>query len=297
LALEPRIIFDAAAATTVGAAADNHGSAATGASLAAISAAEAPVTPSAAPDTAVHDSAAPVPAQTTSASAAADPGKSESPSTDASVTSAAPDSGTIHEIVIVDSAVPDIADLLSAVKPGDKVFVLDASKDGVQQIADIIRDNNLHDLSAIQIIGHGASGDVQLGSTILSLTRRCGWPCVVPGFVVFAGIVTDQSAGVDRCGAVRRFGIAELAEDRHSHRAAAGRQGCQRAIADLRRRHHDGIGSRRKQDQRHRDGSRCCGIRLVSRPSTALWPNIRRRAMTVPKRTRSGDSCWARRFE
>ena len=42
-----------------------------------------------------------------------------------------------QQIVFIDSRVPDIQDLLSGVQPGDQVFVLDPSSDGVQQIAKI----------------------------------------------------------------------------------------------------------------------------------------------------------------
>jgi len=176
MALEPRIMFDAAAATTA-AAADSHASASAGASLAAVSAAEhAAVTPNAAPDAASTTIGA---SQTTSAQAittapsGAAPdtshnSNSATPSTDASAIGGNAGSGTIHEIVIIDSAVPNISDLINGVKPGDQVFLLDATKDGVQQIADIIRENNLHDLSAIQIVSRGLEGEIRLGATTLT---------------------------------------------------------------------------------------------------------------------------------
>jgi hypothetical protein len=160
MALEPRIMFDAAAATTA-AAADHHDAAGTSAGLAAVSQAEhAPPPAPPAPD------ASPPPTTSTT------PANSSTPASDASSTAphAADTSppAPVHEIVIIDSTVPGISDLINGVKPGDKVFVLDANKDGVQQIADIIRDNNLHDLSAIQIVSHGSEGEVRLGSTTLT---------------------------------------------------------------------------------------------------------------------------------
>ena len=57
---------------------------------------------------------------------------------------------------------------IDGAKPGETVFVLDPTRDGVQQIADIISSNNLHDLSAIQIVSHGGEGEVRLGSTVLT---------------------------------------------------------------------------------------------------------------------------------
>ena len=58
--------------------------------------------------------------------------------------------------------------MIDAVKPGDQIFILQGDRDGVQQIADIIHDNNLHDLSSIQIVSHGGQGEVRLGSTVLT---------------------------------------------------------------------------------------------------------------------------------
>src|SRR5262249_6012243 len=73
-----------------------------------------------------------------------------------------------HNVVFIDSRVPDIQDLLDGVQPGDLVYVLDPDKDGIQQIADILAANNLGDLSTISIVSHGAVGEVTLGSTMLT---------------------------------------------------------------------------------------------------------------------------------
>src|SRR5262249_44286432 len=50
-------------------------------------------------------------------------------------------------------------------KPGEQVFVLDASHDGLSQIAQILAENDLHDLEAIHIVSHGSAGRVVLGAT------------------------------------------------------------------------------------------------------------------------------------
>jgi len=73
-----------------------------------------------------------------------------------------------QSIVFIDSRVPDIQDLIDGVQPGVQVFVLDSGSDGVQQIADILAANDLHDLSSISIVSHGADGEVMLGTTTLS---------------------------------------------------------------------------------------------------------------------------------
>ena len=73
-----------------------------------------------------------------------------------------------HNVVFIDSRVPDLQDLLDGVQPGDLVYVLDPDKDGIQQIADILAANNLGNLSTISIVSHGAVGEVTLGATMLS---------------------------------------------------------------------------------------------------------------------------------
>jgi hypothetical protein len=153
IALEPRMMYDGAAVATV--AADVHTDTAH---------ADASSAASAAPD-ASHAAPAPAPtppapsndADTTKTSSATDTGSTSSATTAAS-----------HEIVIIDSQVPDIQTVINGIKPGDQIFVLDPDKDGVKQIADILAANDLHDLSAIQIISHGGSGEVILGSTTLT---------------------------------------------------------------------------------------------------------------------------------
>src|SRR5262249_4271703 len=73
-----------------------------------------------------------------------------------------------QQVVFIDSRVADIQDLIDGVQPGVQVFVLDPGSDGVQQIADILAADDLHDLSSISIVSHGADGEVLLGSPRLS---------------------------------------------------------------------------------------------------------------------------------
>jgi len=68
------------------------------------------------------------------------------------------------QIVFIDGNVPDLADLLNGLAPGAEAFVLDPSQDGLQQIADILAANDVTDLSSIAIVGHGAPGEIELGS-------------------------------------------------------------------------------------------------------------------------------------
>lgn len=76
--------------------------------------------------------------------------------------------GVVSQVVFVDSRAPDIQLLIDGVGPGGLVYVLDSSSDGVQQIADILSANNLTGLASISIVGHGAPGEIDLGSTVLN---------------------------------------------------------------------------------------------------------------------------------
>src|SRR5215472_10382951 len=70
-------------------------------------------------------------------------------------------------VVFIDANVPDLQDLISGLAPGEQAFVIQPSSDGVAQIASILAANDLTDLSSISIVGHGASGAIELGSTVL----------------------------------------------------------------------------------------------------------------------------------
>src|SRR5215467_3801067 len=76
-----------------------------------------------------------------------------------------------QSVVFVDSRVPDIDDLLDGLALGVQAFVLDASSDGLEQIAEILAANNLSDLSSISIVSHGNSGELELGSSLITNTN------------------------------------------------------------------------------------------------------------------------------
>lgn len=145
IALEPRIMYDAAAAATAAAATD-----------------------------AQHHDAGSDSGAATASHTATDNGTEQSSNTQtlAAAHDASPSDGGAQavskEIVIIDGNLPDVQALVSGVKPGNLVFILDPDKDGVQQIADILKINDLHDLSAIQIISHGLQGEIRLGATVLT---------------------------------------------------------------------------------------------------------------------------------
>ena len=75
--------------------------------------------------------------------------------------------GTPQSVVFIDFNVPDLQDLLNGLAPGVEAFVIDPSSDGLAQIAAILASNDLTNLSSISIVGHGAAGQIQVGSTTL----------------------------------------------------------------------------------------------------------------------------------
>ncbi|EJL03385.1 BNR/Asp-box repeat protein [Pseudomonas fluorescens Q2-87] len=153
MSLEPRMLFDGAVAATVADAAqpDAHPTA------------DAAKTPTADQPADNH-----APQGQVDATQAAVPGKS---------------------VVFVDSRVKDSASLLEGIAPGTQVVQLDASKDGLQQIADYL--DTHQGVSSMQIIAHGNAGDLWLGNSYLSADN------VQARSEVLAQIGQDMNAGGD----------------------------------------------------------------------------------------------------
>ncbi len=77
-----------------------------------------------------------------------------------------------RSIIFIDPRAGDIETLLSAASAEGEVVVLDATRDGVVQIAEILADRQ--DIDAIHIISHGEEGALYLGSTRLDLASATG---------------------------------------------------------------------------------------------------------------------------
>lgn len=82
---------------------------------------------------------------------------------------AAPASSQRQEVVFVDSQVANLAELLAGLSGNAEVVILDASKDGLQQMADYLQGRS--GLDAIHLLSHGADGTVQLGNVWLASTN------------------------------------------------------------------------------------------------------------------------------
>ncbi|AOE65517.1 glycosyl hydrolase [Pseudomonas fluorescens] len=156
--LEPRMLFDGAVAATVAdaAQADSHAT--------ADAAAKAPTTEHATASKDTH-------------------GQTDAPATPAPVTVPG------QTVVFVDARVKDSANLLKGVAPGTEVVQLDASKDGLQQIADYLGSHQ--GVSSVQILAHGNTGDLWLGSTYLSADN------IAARSEVLAQIGQDMNVGGD----------------------------------------------------------------------------------------------------
>ena len=127
--LEPRMLFDGAVAATVVDAAANSS------------------------DHATADSAAKNTSTDNSAQHASDATTTPPP---------AATSDNRHDVVFIDGQVGNKQQLIDSLKPDTEVVGLDSNKDGLQQIADYLKDRS--DINAIHIISHGDTGKVQLGN-------------------------------------------------------------------------------------------------------------------------------------
>lgn len=86
----------------------------------------------------------------------------------AAVDSPAPSPAAV-EWLVVDSRVPDAAQLIANARPGMQVLLLDPERDGLQQINQALAKAG-GPVSALHIVSHGAAGYIALGSTALDQT-------------------------------------------------------------------------------------------------------------------------------
>ncbi len=71
-----------------------------------------------------------------------------------------------HEIVFVDEQVPDRDTLISNIRDGIEVIVLDANQDGVSQITSTLQGKSY--ITALHIISHGNKGEILIGNGSLN---------------------------------------------------------------------------------------------------------------------------------
>src|SRR5262249_9105755 len=74
----------------------------------------------------------------------------------------------VHDVVFIDSRVPDLPDLLNGLNPSEQAFVIDGGSDGLEQIADTLAANHLTNLSSVSIVSHGTTGERVLVSSLIT---------------------------------------------------------------------------------------------------------------------------------
>ena len=76
------------------------------------------------------------------------------------------------EIVFVDPTVPNYQGLIAGIGPHVEAVVLDATRDGMEQIAESLVGRS--DIDAIHLISHGSAGELQLGTGTLTAESMAG---------------------------------------------------------------------------------------------------------------------------
>ena len=76
------------------------------------------------------------------------------------------------EIVFIDTSVEDYQTLMEGIDLNAEVILLDSTRDGIEQIAEILGDRS--DIDAIHIISHGNQGELYLGTGTLSMESMHG---------------------------------------------------------------------------------------------------------------------------
>ncbi|WP_144157936.1 DUF4347 domain-containing protein [Paraburkholderia sp. BCC1885] len=178
MALEPRVVYDASVGAIAahphghGAEADTHAGAATATSVTVHAAPKTiaehdlphhgrPVKP--VNDTAAQSSAAPNTATATPNTNTTNTDTQKATQSGATVAAAdvAP-----HTVVFIDPSVPNYQMLIAGLPAGTEYVVLNATTDGFAQIAGYLQTHK--GVDSIQLISHGADGEIQAGSTWLN---------------------------------------------------------------------------------------------------------------------------------
>ena len=138
IALEPRIVFDAAAATT----AEN-------------------LVDQAAEQQAAEALSSPLERSTT-------PQQADLDAYLEALDAVRQDATGRQEIAFIDGSVSNVLDLIAGIDPSVEVVLLDPTQDGVQQIADAL--DGRENIDAVHILSHGSSAELQLGNSVLNAT-------------------------------------------------------------------------------------------------------------------------------
>ncbi len=76
------------------------------------------------------------------------------------------------EIVFIDTSVDDYHTLMEGIDPNAEVILLDPTRDGIEQIAEILGERT--NVDAVHIISHGDQGELRLGTGVLNMASMQG---------------------------------------------------------------------------------------------------------------------------
>ncbi|MGH3996459.1 MAG: DUF4347 domain-containing protein, partial [Pseudonocardiaceae bacterium] len=94
-----------------------------------------------------------------------------------------------REVVFVDTSVEDYRTLIAGIDPSAEVVLLDATQDGVEQIAEVLVGRS--GIDAIHIVSHGSQAELRLGTARLTLDSMTGR--YVDELAVFGQALTDEA--------------------------------------------------------------------------------------------------------
>ncbi|MGH8537584.1 MAG: DUF4347 domain-containing protein, partial [Gammaproteobacteria bacterium] len=94
-----------------------------------------------------------------------------------------------REIVFIDTSVEDYQKLIAGIDPSAEVVLLDATRDGVEQIAEALAGRS--GIDAIHIVSHGSQAELRLGTARLTLDSMTGR--YVDELAVLGQALTDEA--------------------------------------------------------------------------------------------------------
>ena len=106
---------------------------------------------------------------------ALEPTSDSSSATDAltaALTALPDDAGTSSGIVFIDASVADLDTLIASIDTTYEIVLLDANRDGVERIAEILSSRS--GVEAIHFVSHGDQGELFLGTARLTLETMNG---------------------------------------------------------------------------------------------------------------------------
>jgi hypothetical protein len=86
----------------------------------------------------------------------------------------------MRELVFVDPSVPDLNRLIAGLRDGVDVIVLDPSRDGLAQIAEVVGGSS-DPVGALHVMSHGATGQFMIGSRVLDAASLALYKGVLEG--------------------------------------------------------------------------------------------------------------------